>query len=65
MRINDQGKFASGIGKVIVGVAMLLGGMFVTNRGCTDVQESINWTDESGESITDELNQVVEISDYE
>lgn len=52
-------KFKSGLWKVIAGLIAIVGGILLTIRGCGEIRESM--TDESGEVITDEDGQPLEL----
>ena len=55
----DRSKLATGLSKIVLGIALALGSMFLVVKGCQDVRESLH--DESGTSITDETGNEIEI----
>lgn len=65
MKIKDKPKFIRGLLKILFALALTITAYFFATSGIRDISKSAKWSDENGETITDETGELLEISPNE
>lgn len=63
MKLKDEQTFFRGLLVILLGIGSVVSGVWLLSLGSKDVSDSIEWTDESGEVVTDESGETLELSE--
>lgn len=63
MKLKDEQTFFRGLLVILLGIGSVVSGVWLLSIGSKDVSDSIEWTDESGEVVTDESGETLELSE--